>query len=185
MVDYRHTPLAARTVEDIMQHRVRTVSAETPLSEVARLLWDEQVSGAPVVAEDGSPIGFVSTSDLARFKAFGPKYRPPGSASDVPHVATPEFAALAAVAAPPAKPHAAPGHEAVVRDVMTPATFSVRPGTSVYALARFLTRAGIHRALVIEDGRLEGIVSAFDIVGELARYAPEDEQPDALRTTPR
>lgn len=69
-----------RTVADIMQHRVVTVLADTPLTEVARVLWDEQVGGVPVVDESGRPIGFVSASDLMRFKAFGSHYKPPAAA---------------------------------------------------------------------------------------------------------
>lgn len=63
---------------------------------------------------------------------------------------------------------------ALVRDVMTHATFSVRRSTTVVELARFLTKANVHRALVIEDDELVGIVSMSDIVRKVAEI--EDVQ---------
>lgn len=56
-----------------------------------------------------------------------------------------------------------------VRDIMTPATFTVRPDATLAELARFLVRGEIHRALVLEGERLVGIVTAFDIVRAIAR----------------
>jgi CBS domain-containing protein len=64
-----------------------------------------------------------------------------------------------------------PGSGLVVRDIMTPATFTVRPDATLREAARFLVRGGIHRALVLDGKQLVGIVSAFDIVRALAQDA--------------
>jgi len=45
---------------------------------------------------------------------------------------------------------------------MTPAAFSVGPEDSVSLVAKFLLQGRIHRALVVEEGRLRGIVTTFD-----------------------
>jgi CBS domain-containing protein len=164
-----------RTVADIMQYRVVTVLADTPLSEVARVLWDEQVGGVPVVDESGRPIGFVSASDIVRFKAFGRHYEPPAAAG-LSGLASPEVAPLRHGLH---RRRAGGGGDGAARDVMTPATFAVRSAASVVELARFLVRAGIHRALVVDNGRLIGIVSAFDIVQDLAEQPPGGEFPNA------
>jgi CBS domain-containing protein len=55
-----------------------------------------------------------------------------------------------------------------IADIMTTATFTVRPDATVRELADFLARGRIHRALVVEDGRLVGIVTAFDVVRAIA-----------------
>lgn len=175
------TAVPVRTVADIMQHRVVTVLADTPLTEVARVLWDEQVGGVPVVDESGRPIGLVSASDLVRFKAFGSHYEPPAAAGRG-GLTTHEVAPLRHGLQPRAG-RVGRGHGAA-RDVMTPATFAVRSTTSVVELARFLVRAGIHRALVIDAGRLTGIVSAFDIVQDLAEQAAAVGQTNAPPESP-
>jgi CBS domain-containing protein len=129
------TDTGQHTVADIMQRRVAIVPADMRLSDAARLLWDEQVSGAAVVTADGRPIGIVSASDLVRVRGYGPRYYPPGGAKA----------------------------GAVDRDL---------------AYSR-CGQAGVHRALVLDQGRLLGIVTAFDIVEEVARGA-EPVAPDEL-----
>jgi CBS domain-containing protein len=54
------------------------------------------------------------------------------------------------------------------RDIMTPATLSVRPDATVQELARFLVRSRVHRAIVLEGGRLAGIVTSHDVLEHLA-----------------
>jgi len=49
-----------------------------------------------------------------------------------------------------------------VGDIMTPAAFSVGPEDSVSLVAKFLLQGRIHRALVVEEGRLRGILTTFD-----------------------
>lgn len=165
-----------RTVADIMQHVVVTVTPDTPLAEVARVLWDEQISGVPVVDDAGRPIGFVSASDLVRFRAFGPGAAAPAGE---------ERSGLAARdIAPPERidqRRRSARRAATARDVMTAATLAVRSTATVPQLARFLVRAGVHHALVIEAGRLRGIVSAFDVVGEVAQHAAAGEPTERFR----
>jgi hypothetical protein len=55
-----------------------------------------------------------------------------------------------------------------VSDILTPVTFSVEGHATVAELADFLVRGKIHRALVQEDGRLEGIVTAMDVLRAVA-----------------
>jgi CBS domain-containing protein len=165
--------LAERTVRDIMHHQVVTVLADTPLSEAARTLWDERVSGVPVLDASRRPIGFLSASDVVRYQAFGMRYVPPATTGQVRGLTASELAPLAPGSF--SLRHTA-GETARVRDVMTPVTISVHTTTSVPALARFLVRAGIHHALVIDDGELVGIVSTYDVVQELAELAPAEEE---------
>lgn len=54
-----------------------------------------------------------------------------------------------------------------VGDIMTPVVFTVDPSESLSDLARFFRRGRIHRALVMEDGVLLGVVTPFDMVQSL------------------
>jgi CBS domain-containing protein len=67
-----------------------------------------------------------------------------------------------------------------VREIMTPATLTVRPEATIGELSHFLLRADVHRVLVVDDGRLQGIISAMDVVRAMA-----DENPDAARPVAR
>jgi CBS domain-containing protein len=50
---------------------------------------------------------------------------------------------------------------------MTPVAFSVDPDESLSDLARFFRRGRVHRALVMEDGVLVGVVTPFDVLHAL------------------
>ena len=56
----------------------------------------------------------------------------------------------------------------VVENIMTAANFHVTPDTTVPELAQFLLKGRIHRALVMEDGELRGIVTTVDLLKTLA-----------------
>jgi CBS domain-containing protein len=55
-----------------------------------------------------------------------------------------------------------------VADIMTPAPHTVSPSADVGELARHLLEWKVHRALVVESGRLEGIVTTTDVLKVLA-----------------
>lgn len=113
------------TVRDIMSTSVVTVSPDTTVRQLARLLADEEVSGVPVGRErhpgrcrvdhrpEDSP--FAGEQFLDQF---------PESELDV----------------------------ALACEIMTPVAFAVGPHQSVRELAEFLVRGRMHRA--VADGRL-------------------------------
>lgn len=49
---------------DVMTTAVSSVSPETPIGNIAKLLRDRGISAVPVVDETGIPIGMVSEGDL-------------------------------------------------------------------------------------------------------------------------
>jgi len=55
-----------------------------------------------------------------------------------------------------------------VEEIMTPAFYSVRPDLPVTELADYLARGRIQRAVVVEGGRLIGIVTALDVLRAVA-----------------
>ena len=57
--------------------------------------------------------------------------------------------------------------DADVSDIMTPAAFTVGSEERVRDVAKFLLQGRIHRALVVEDEKLKGIVTAFDLLKAL------------------
>jgi CBS domain-containing protein len=60
-----------RTIREIMTPNVRTIPANTLVSEVAGIFELEKIGGAPLVDEDGNIVGLVSKSDIVHFEFVG------------------------------------------------------------------------------------------------------------------
>ncbi len=50
--------------QDIMTREVATVRPETSMREIAALMMEKNISGMPVVSDDGAIVGIVSEGDL-------------------------------------------------------------------------------------------------------------------------
>jgi CBS domain-containing protein len=152
------------------------------------ILTRYHVSGAPVVA-GGTVLGVVSATDLLEFATAAapvPAYRdeqteaelaepeeweegnePPSNyfsewwpdagaevTERIEHPQGPEWDALA-------------GH--TVAEVMTRSLCSVGPDDPVGLAAGYLLRAGVHRALVVDERRLLGILTTSNFVRAVAQ----------------
>jgi CBS domain-containing protein len=51
---------------DVMIKEVLTIKESTPLKEVAKLLSERKITGAPVVNENGDLVGVISETDIIR-----------------------------------------------------------------------------------------------------------------------
>ena len=60
-----------RTVRDLMTTVVRTMHRDTIVGDVERIFVNNKISGAPLVDDSDSLVGFVSKSDITRFDATG------------------------------------------------------------------------------------------------------------------
>ena len=176
------------SVKDIMQTDVVTVSPETTARYLARLLADEEISGVPVVDASGDLLGVVSSTDLVRVAAedSGVQLR---RAAEVDPIRDPDVDEDEDEADPYGffLPEDSPfsgqrfleqwgdsDFDAVsVADIMTPVSFSVGPETRLPELCEFLVRGRIHRAVVMEDGKLRGIVTSADVLRAIAEQKVE------------
>ena len=145
---------------DIMTREVVTVTPDTAVAEIARLMLERRVSAVPVV-QDGAPIGIVSEGDLLRRADSGTEPRTSRWLE-----AFPVRDSLAA--------EYVRTHGRVAREVMTSEVISVAETTSVADIAGLLESRHIKRVPVVaEDGRLVGIVSRANLLQSLAsRAAP-------------
>jgi CBS domain-containing protein len=167
----------ARYVEEIMQRQVVTVTPDTSVRSLLKRLASAQISGVPVVTADGEIVGVVSTTDVIRLGADEAEV--PGGELTWEPLAIPseEYDEESSAAffmqsdgwSFPTEEQALAVPERVfdgftVSDIMTPAVFTVKPRDTVEDVAKFLLRGRIHRALVVEDGQLLGIVTSFDLL---------------------
>jgi CBS domain-containing protein len=170
-------------VRDIMVTEVLTVTPDTPVRRLTRLLADHEISGAPVVNEEGRPVGVVSATDVVRLAADDTDIRFRAARASVDST-TPDPEGEEQEAdpygffLPEDSPFAGerllgqiPESEfdaATVADIMTPVSFTVEPDTEISDLADFLVRGRIHRAVVVEEGRLVGIITSGDVLRAVA-----------------
>lgn len=161
-------------VRDIMQSHVVTVTPEMPVRELVQVLAKSRISGAPVVAPNGDILGVVSATDVLALAAYGADAHP------LKHWPDDEGAGDEESASYFRTPHTSLEFDAsgsehvgeyVVKDIMTPAAFAVRSDDRIAELARFLLRGRIHRALVVDDGKLVGIATTFDVLHAVAATA--------------
>lgn len=173
------------TVRDIMHEDVVTVSPDTSVRELSRLLADEEISGAPVVDGNGSLLGVVSSTDVVRLAADDASVRlsslPVRGRSTAPvdpdDPEGPEVDPFGFFL-PEDSPYGSEEllnqfaeselDSVLVADIMTPVTFSVEPTATLRELAQFLVRGRIHRAVVVERERLCGIVTSGDVLQAVA-----------------
>lgn len=175
-------------VRDIMSSRVTTVGPDLGLREAIALLVNQHVSGAPVVA-GGRVLGVVSATDILEFTDTTPPV--PALQSDQPEAELEEPTEWVEGEAPPSEffsewwadagadlvergeRSASPEWDVLadhtVAEVMTRRVCVVRPNASVSAAADYMLRAGVHRVLVVDDGKLLGILTTTDYVRAVAQ----------------
>ncbi|PEN09297.1 hypothetical protein CRI93_00780 [Longimonas halophila] len=145
--------------KDVMTRAVHTVEADRTLHGLSDFFLDHDVTGAPVVDTEGTLIGVVSVTDLARHVRDGSN----GSTARVHTAYYDELAADYADEDLEAL-HITETSTATVRDVMTPEIYDVNPHTSVQQVADVMLRSNIRRLFVTRDGRIEGVITATDMM---------------------
>jgi CBS domain-containing protein len=136
-----------------MQTALITVSPEMLFPRIQHLLVEAQISGAPVVDDRGLVLGVISATDLLRVadQAFDDEVDPEPTvqhSAERPYtVALPErLGSLTAI------------------DIASPEAIWVPPECSVIEVAQIMRTEGVHRVLVGRDGRLAGMLTAFDLL---------------------
>jgi CBS domain-containing protein len=144
---------------DLMQTHVLTVSPETPLLDIHRLFVEEEINGAPVVDDDGAVVGVISSRDLLRAVE---EEHDAGAATSIYFREYLEFSGPDWSAAPEDLQDRL--GQRCVADAMTDEVISVSTEASIADVARTLRTHRVHRVLVVDGGRLAGILSTFDLV---------------------
>ena len=145
---------------DIMRRELIVLRAQDSLAEAERTLVDAQVSGAPVVDEQGKPIGVVSGRDMARHRTEDAEL-PEGADAGVFDDTDDDDEGIEFGRREPG---------ACVEDVMTSAIVSVRPITPLIDVAKRMVEAKVHRVLVVDGDQLLGLLSSMDMLAAMANH---------------
>jgi len=150
-----------RTVRELMQADVVTVSPDTNLPDLGRQFASARIGAMPVVDRYRKIIGLVSRFDVMRRLSLE---------QTLAELADSEFDQTlgvrddddsirvigAAVGQRISQLHA--------RDIMVADVITISPDTPPTDAARIMTERRFHRLPVVENGKLIGIVSTFDFM---------------------
>lgn len=157
-------------VREIMQPDVLTLRPEDSVESAVGLLEEYHVGGAPVLDGSGRILGVFSASDVARRDHVqeGGLGRAAlrGTLPLLDEEADEEGLEEEIMDREGYSPEVA--GRLRVQDWMTHGAVSVGPDASVADVCRSMLAESIHRVFVVEDGKLRGVVSTFDVVRLLA-----------------
>ncbi len=128
---------------DLMTPNPVFIRGEATVDDAIRYLADKGISGLVVIGEAGRPLGVLSATDLLihqRAKLGSGR----ANQSEVSEKAV------------------------VVKDIMTPAVFSVRLHTPANQIVEQMTSLNVHRLFVVDESdTVVGVISALDILRRL------------------
>jgi CBS domain-containing protein len=126
-----------------MKRDVFIVREDQSVEELIDLMVQEHIHGCPVVDRDAKLVGVVTQQDVFFSRATQGRAR--GEAAGTR------------------------ARQLKVRDVMTSPAVSAEEETEIVSLCRMMHKLRIHRIPIVSDGKVIGIISSLDILGQLAK----------------
>lgn len=140
--------LRAESAADLMTPNPVSIREEATFGEALVLLTDKGLDAAPVVGLAGRPAGVLTQGDIlahAREQVAGLGPPRPGAADPFRRT-----------------------DPALVRDLMTPAVFSVKPWTPAAEVVEQIAALEVNRLFVVDDdGVVVGVIGARDVLARL------------------
>jgi predicted transcriptional regulator len=144
------------TAKDVMTAPPICIPASASVGEVATILDENEISGAPVVDDQERPIGVVSRTDLLRLIIEGGAGRRPDRnfleliAADSPSELSVDVEELG-----------------TVEEFMTPEPVTVPLDEPLAKIARRMADERVHRVVVVDEkGRAAGVVTTLDLLAK-------------------
>ena len=151
-------------VKEIMTTDVISVTPQTEIVQVAKILLRERINGVPVVDEEGVLVGILCESDLIMQQKKFP----------VPSFYTLLDGVVPLTSMKRLEAEVQKMSAVIVADAMTPNPLTVTPETTVEEVATIMVGKKYNTLPVVEDGKLVGIVGKNDILKTLL----PDEAPE-------
>jgi len=145
------------TAKDIMTREVVTISPDTEIAQVAKLLLTKRINGVPVVNDSGELVGILCQSDIIIQQKNIPipslftlldGYIPLPSSKKLDREVDKIMATKAA-------------------DAMTANPVTVHPDTEIEKIAALMVEKNYHTLPVVDAGKLVGIVGKEDVLKTL------------------
>jgi CBS-domain-containing membrane protein len=144
---------------DIMTKEVITVSPQTKVLDLARLLADHKINGAPVVDDQGRLVGVVTQSNLIdRAKKF-----------ELPYVISILDAHFYLERPSTFKKNLEKLMGNLVSDIMTTPPVTIKPEVEVDEIATIMARRQVHTLPVVAEDKIIGVIGKIDIIRALGQ----------------
>ncbi|MBT3256765.1 MAG: CBS domain-containing protein [Deltaproteobacteria bacterium] len=139
---------------DIMTTEVMTVKKETPLKELAEILYKNRINGVPVVDDEGLLIGIICESDLIR----------KDKKLHIPTVVALFDAVFYLESSKNIEKEIKQISATTVSDLFTREVVTVDEKTAIDEIATIMTQKKIYTIPVMDGERLVGIVGKGDVI---------------------
>ena len=143
-------------VREFMTQGVVTVRPDTAVHAIAALMVEKRISGVPVVDDGGRVIGIVSQGDLLHRAEVGTERRHKWwlRVFADPNTLAREFSKA---------------HGLTAKDVMSKTVVAIGPDAEFREAADAMDKHGVKRLPVLDDGRLIGLFTRYDLVRALTK----------------
>jgi CBS domain-containing protein len=147
------------TAQNVMTRDVTTIPADATVGKLIKTIKSKNYSGLPVVDDAGKAIGVVSQNDVLRALAYivssgklGKAFQAGKRKASLALLEAGKGAALDKFLKMP------------VKKIMTPTVEACTPATPVGQVCEQMASKRIHRVVVLQDGKVAGLISATDLV---------------------
>ena len=134
-------------VAEKMTTGVKTVKADTSVKEVANIMCLNNISGLPVIDDEGNIVGIVSEKDV--LKRMFPDMK------EIANEGKPDFEDM--------EKKYADALDLRAKDIMTSPVSSVTSDMPIMKAASLMCVRTIRRIPVVDNGKLVGIISIGDV----------------------
>jgi predicted transcriptional regulator len=151
-------------VGDVMNAPVAFIRDSASMAEAARVLTENEVTGAPVVDQAGRCVGMLSATDFAERERRLATCKPEtaGSSGDIFVEASSDPLATESLA------------EDCVTEHMSPLVQTIGHAAPIMNAARTMCREHIHRLVIVNDEQQPvGVVSSLDLVAAMVAAVEE------------
>ena len=147
------------TVREIMDSHPQTVTPDTDVEGVIRVLRENELPGVPVVNDGGRCVGIITEADLVLPDDDGDLH--------LPHYVNVFGATIFIEPLQRFQDRLRKAFASNAGELMSDEPDTVTPDTSVEDAARIIHETGHNRLPVVEHGRLVGVVTRIDVLGAL------------------
>lgn len=144
---------------ELMTEPAVTIPPDMPVLAIAHLLAARGISAVPVEGSDGTLLGLVTEADLICRLA-----------ARLDHA--PSWLGAFFVDADKAAERYARAHGTIAEEIMTPDVVTVTSDTPASAIAAAMEQNNLRRVVVVDDGRIQGVVSRRDLLRAIDEPPP-------------